>query len=101
MTFSRRVRFTPRGQRGVREVLQYSWRTWNDRQRAVYKASLDDAFRRIAGFSLLGRQRDDVRPGLRSLGVEQHVILYRVDDEEVVVLRVVHARQDISRLSIP
>jgi toxin ParE1/3/4 len=62
---------------------------------------MGEAFGRLGEFPLLGRRRDDLRPDLRSYAVEQHVILYRLEDEGIVVLRVVHARRDLSRLSIP
>jgi toxin ParE1/3/4 len=43
----------------------------------------------------MGRSRDDLRPGLRSFPVGQHVIIYTIEDEDVEILRVFHGRQDI------
>ena len=43
----------------------------------------------------IGRSRDDLRPGLRSFPVLQYVIIYRIEDEDVVILHEFHGRRDI------
>jgi toxin ParE1/3/4 len=45
----------------------------------------------------LGKTRNDLRPGLRSFPVEKHLILYRVEGDALVVQRIIHGRQDITR----
>ena len=44
---------------------------------------------------LLGRARDEIRPGLRSVLVHPHIIFYRVTDTAVEVARVLHQRQNL------
>lgn len=46
----------------------------------------------------VGRLRDDLRPGLRIFPVGRYVILYRVEDEDVLILNVVAADRDLDRL---
>ncbi len=65
-------------------------------------AIADDVIDAIAGrFHLLGqyprmgRARDDLRPGLRSVAVGQYVIVYAIENEDVEILHVFHGRQDI------
>jgi toxin ParE1/3/4 len=96
-----RVRFTPAGRRDVGSILQSTARLRGIPQRDAYATLMDEAFGRLDRFPLPGRPRDDDRSDLRSYAVEQHVILYRLEGDVVVVLRVVHARQDLTRLSIP
>lgn len=54
----------------------------------------------LAHHPYLGRRRDrDLRPGLRSLAVDEYVILYRIEvDGGVLVLHVLHGRRDIAAL---
>lgn len=101
MPSSRSVRFLPRARRDVQAILQHSVRTWGEDQGRTYRGLLEDAFRRVGEYPLLGRQRDEARPGVRVLGVGEHVILYRLEGEAVAILRVVHAHRDLSRLSLP
>ena len=46
----------------------------------------------------LGPPRDDIRPGLRYLIVGDYVVLYRLIDEDVEIVRVVHGRRDLFNL---
>jgi plasmid stabilization system protein ParE len=56
---------------------------------------LDEAFATIRANPYIGRSRDDLLDGARSLVVRQHVILDTVEDDAITVLRVVHGRMDI------
>jgi toxin ParE1/3/4 len=61
--------------------------------------SITDRFFLLAGHPYLGRRRDqDLRPGLRSFLVGEYVILYRVEDEDVMILHVAHERRDLEVL---
>jgi toxin ParE1/3/4 len=47
----------------------------------------------------IGRARDrDLRPGLRSFAVGEYVIIYRIHEDDVLVLRVLHGSRDIAAL---
>jgi toxin ParE1/3/4 len=61
--------------------------------------SITRRFFLLAGHPYLGRPRDDdLRPGLRSFPVGKHLIIYRIEDEDVLILHVVHGRRDIETL---
>jgi len=45
-----------------------------------------------------GRPRDGLRPGLRSLLADPHVIFYRVQNDTAEIVRVLHGRQDLDEL---
>ena len=47
----------------------------------------------------MGRARDeDLRPGMRSFPVGEYIILYRVQNEDVIILRVVRGNRDLPAL---
>ena len=47
----------------------------------------------------MGRSREeDFGPGYRSLAVGEYVIVYCVENEDVLVLRVVHGRRQLEAL---
>lgn len=53
----------------------------------------------LAEYPTLGRSRDeDLRPGLRTFPVGEYVILYRLEEEDAVVLRVLRGSRDIKAL---
>jgi len=45
-----------------------------------------------------GRRRDDLRPGMRGFPVGEHVILYRIEGSDALILRIVRGNRDIEAL---
>jgi toxin ParE1/3/4 len=61
--------------------------------------SITDRFYLIATHPNIGRARDeDLRPGLRSFPVGEYVIIYRIQDQDVLILRVLRGSRDIAAL---
>ena len=58
--------------------------------------SITEQFLLLAQYPHIGRRRDeDLRPGLRSFPVRDYVVFYRVQDADVVILRVLHGSRDV------
>jgi toxin ParE1/3/4 len=57
--------------------------------------SITEQFLLLSRNPYLGRMRDDLRRGLRSIAVGSYVVIYRVDGGDVRILHVVHGRRDI------
>jgi toxin ParE1/3/4 len=57
---------------------------------------LHDGCLRLVDYPNLGRARPELGPDIRTLLVEQHLVLYSVTDDEVLVLRVLHERRDLT-----
>lgn len=45
-----------------------------------------------------GRRRDDLRPGVRSFGVGEYIVLYRVEGDDALIQRVVRGSRDLQAL---
>lgn len=96
MTSSLDLIVTEPAQDDILATLRHSMMIWGESQAEVYAYRLNTALRELADFPLLGVARDDLSPGLRSLQVGQHVILYRADERNVVIIRVLHKRMDLA-----
>jgi toxin ParE1/3/4 len=60
--------------------------------------SIAERFALLASFPQMGRRREDLRPGLRSFPVGEYMILYRIEEADVLVLHVTHGHRDIEAL---
>lgn len=61
--------------------------------------SITERFFLLSTYPHIGRPRDeDLRPGLRSFIAGEYVIVYRVEDEDVLILHVIRASRDIEAL---
>src|SRR5687768_7263837 len=92
----RAVRLTTDARADRDDILLYGLLSWGEAQMRDYESALDRAIQRLAVCPNLGRARDEVFPGCRSLVVEQHVIYYRADNDEIDISRILHQRQDVS-----
>jgi|ERR1700678_643225 toxin ParE1/3/4 len=61
--------------------------------------SITDRFFLLATHPHIGRRRDeDLRPGLRSFPAGEYVIIYRIEDDDVLILHVVRGSRDVGAL---
>ncbi|MEG4626236.1 type II toxin-antitoxin system RelE/ParE family toxin [Microcoleus sp. w1-18aA5] len=63
-----------------------------------FLSNLDAKFAKIAQFPNMGRQRDEILPLLRSLSIDNYLILYMPIGQEVEIFRVVSGYRDLSAL---
>jgi toxin ParE1/3/4 len=51
-----------------------------------------------AQFPESGRQREELAPELRSFPVRPYVVFYRIEQETILVIRILDGRRDVGRL---
>jgi toxin ParE1/3/4 len=56
------------------------------------------AAKRLGQYPLMGRPREELAPGLRSILAHPHVLFYRVTDQTVEIARVLHERRDLAAI---
>lgn len=77
----------------VYDILSYTLRIWGERHLARYKAKLDAAFKAIVQKPRAGKPRY----GMLVHAVEKHLIYYRIREESIYIVRVLHERMDPQR----
>jgi toxin ParE1/3/4 len=65
-----------------------------------YRDDLVRGIEYLSGHPELGRRRDELRPGLRSLVVKQHIVFYRIGESEITIVRIAHGRMDLTRAEL-
>jgi toxin ParE1/3/4 len=90
-------RLAQEAQADLDDIGRYTQDVWGVPQRTAYLTLLDQAFHRLARKPGLGRARPDIRPDLRSYVCQRHVILYRLTDQGVQILRILHHARDLRR----
>lgn len=76
----------------------YTLKEWGIVQADYYLDELDDALHQLKTSPRLGVTRDDVRPGYHSLSIKKHIAYYRLSQQTIEVIRVLHGRMDPDRL---
>jgi toxin ParE1/3/4 len=52
----------------------------------------------LATFPNSGRTYENLRQGLRGLSLQGYIVFYRVTEEELVILRIVHGSQNLPEI---
>ena len=72
---------------------------WGEERAARYLTKVDRAIDGLSDNPKIGAAHDGLREGIRSLPVEQHVIYYAIGPDEILVGRILHARQDAAAVA--
>lgn len=59
-----------------------------------YFAGLEQSFAFLAAYPRAGRERAELAPPVRTHAYRSHVIVYVAEGDDVLILRVRHARED-------
>lgn len=90
-------RLTPRAQRDLDEVFDYTVARWGLPQAVRYTDLIEAACADLAEAPQQAPACDNIRPGYRRRRVEQHVIYFRPTDYGIAVVRILHQRMDAGR----
>ena len=81
--------------RDLWEILDYIFGDSGE-SAARFEARFIRSFSMLAQNPFLGRSRDEVAPGYRSVVVGRYVVFYLATGEDVEIVRVLHGRRDLS-----
>lgn len=92
-----RIRYARAARSDIVGILDYTEREWGEDQRSAYWRQLRSTIGTLTETPFLGRTRDDLLPGMRSYPAGSHLLYYLEAGNELVVVRILHSRQDPSR----
>ncbi|MBL8568514.1 MAG: type II toxin-antitoxin system RelE/ParE family toxin [Phreatobacter sp.] len=92
-----RLALKPRAERDLDDIFSYSEEAWGFDQAVAYIRGLHAVMQRICRFPRMGRPADEIRAGIRISSAGSHLILYRIGEEQVDVIRILHKRMDIDQ----
>lgn len=64
-------------------------------QAVRYLFEMEQVFHRLCDNPVMGRERKEIRDGLRAIPCGSHVIFYRILTHQIRVVRVLHASRDL------
>ena len=96
MTSSRRVELSDEAEDDFRSLLAYTAANFRTEQRDFYADRLVEIMQELLKYPQIGSARDDVAAGIRSRRADQHVIFYRVSKHSIQIVRILHAKRNLS-----
>lgn len=92
-----RLIISPVAHDDLRGIYQFGLRNWGSIQSSRYLENLKERFWALTEQPLLGIERIELLPGMRSFPVERHIVFYQVRSKQIEIIRVLHGRQDPNR----
>jgi toxin ParE1/3/4 len=60
--------------------------------------AIADTYLTLFDMPMLGRSRDELLPGLRSLVVKKYVVFYRIEGDVLIIARIIHGARDLEAI---
>ena len=76
-------------------IMEYTIQKWGDHQADKYFEQLQNGLEKIQDNPKIGRVRTDISDRHRSILIEKHIVIYLVQDTDVLVSRILHQSRDI------
>ena len=92
-----RYRLTPKARADLDTIWSHTEECWGADQAELYVRSIKSVIESAAESPKLGRPCDEVRPGYRRRTSGSHILFYRIADDGIEIIRILHSRMDIEQ----
>ena len=92
-----RVALKPRAQADLGAIWDYTAERWGLEQAESYTRQLWKHIQAVANSPSIGRDCEEVRAGYRQYPSGSHVLFYRLTDDGIEIVRILHERMDYER----
>ena len=90
-------RLSTRAAADLEGIARYTIETFGVEQARRYRDDLEACFRTLAENPRLGRSAERLRPGLRRFERRSHAVFYMQNEDGILIVRILHARMELSR----
>ncbi|MCW5700066.1 MAG: type II toxin-antitoxin system RelE/ParE family toxin [Rhodospirillales bacterium] len=87
-----RIVKSPKAETDLENIWLCSFERWNEEQADRYYDELIRGIERLSDNPMLGKSREQIRKGYRSIQINRHVVYYRLQDNIIDIVRVLHQR---------
>lgn len=82
-------------QQDILSIRDYTLETWGEDQARTYLTELRERLEWLAENPALGKKRDEIKAGYHSFPQGRHIIFYRISNDCIEVLGIIHQSEDI------
>lgn len=81
----------------ISDIYDYTQVQYGKAQAIQYLTGLDACFNSLVEQPHMGKHRPEIRDGLRSFPYEHHIVFYRLQENFIRIVRVLHESRDVKR----
>jgi toxin ParE1/3/4 len=90
-----RITRSPEADDDLVSIWLYGANEWSPERADEYLFEIESICDRLLDDLELGRPRDELIVGVRSIVIRSHVVFYRESKSEIEIVRVLHQREDV------
>ena len=90
-------RLSRKAEKDIGNIARYTIEQFDTEQARTYRDSMVACFRSLAETPGIGRKVDHIREGYRRFDHRSHVIFYKRDGQNILIIRVLHQRMHAPR----
>lgn len=79
----------------VSAIYDYTIAEHGKAQTVNYLLGLEDCLTELVEYPLSGKERSEIKQGLRSILYQHHIIFYRLHDDYIRIVRILHESSDL------
>ena len=79
----------------IRDIGRYTQELWGRAQRRIYLSDMETQFRHLAENPDIAPKREEFDPPVRLFRYGNHLIVYRSENDGILIVRILHERMDI------
>lgn len=87
---------SPQATKDLEEIYDYTLLNWNYKQAEKYQNEIFDAFQSIQIHNNIGTIYFYKKGNYRKLNINQHLIFYKLDQNNCIVMRILHQRMNLN-----
>ncbi len=91
-----KYRLTNQALKDLNDIWSYTYMRWSVDQADKYYNLIINEFESIVANPLSGKSIDHIKEGYRSSQVKSHLVFYRIMDNTIEIVRILHQRMDIA-----
>ncbi len=76
-------------------IWEYTYENWSHQQADKYYEILIEKIEEITSRPHIGKNYERIKVGLRGVKVKSHIVFYRIENDTVEIIRVLHKRMDL------
>ena len=92
-----RIFKTQAAESDLENIWLYTFEQWNEEQADKYYDELIEGINKLLDNPGLGKSRDHIRKGYRSVQIKHHVIYYRIEEANIRIIRLLHERMLLAK----
>ncbi|MEK6746954.1 MAG: type II toxin-antitoxin system RelE/ParE family toxin [Pseudomonadota bacterium] len=82
----------------LRDIAQYTITNYGEKQMDIYLQTLYDAMLLLTENPNIGHSREDLLENYQILNVENHVLVFTIQESSIIIVRIIHQSRDIYKL---